>query len=91
MPICSTGVYYLSHKIQLTITGSRPDSTCLVFGGGEELPVCKRLLQLLQATVVEVQDLVLALATGDHQLSARGALVGVEHSQRPHLTCHDTA
>lgn len=47
----------------------------LEVGLGAELPLLEHLAQLVQATVVEVQHLVLALSAGHDQLATGAGLV----------------
>lgn len=42
---------------------------------GTELPLLKYFTQLVQTAVVEVEDFVLALSTGDHQLATGAGLI----------------
>jgi len=52
----------------------------------KQTPVLEYFCQLVQPAVVEVQDLVLALPAGDHDLARRVVRVIVEHAQGSHLT-----
>lgn len=58
----------------------------LVMVSSKQTPVLEYFCQLVQPAVVEVQDLVLALPAGDHDLARRVVRVIVEHAQGSHLT-----
>ena len=50
--------------------------------GSEEVPVLKRLDELVQAAVVKVEDFVLRFLRSDDQLTRRLAFVREEETQR---------
>jgi len=54
--------------------------------GLDGAPCFKNLSQLIQSTVMEVQNFIPRIQTGNHQLTTSTLRVTVEQTERPHVT-----